>query len=84
MNSHWLVNGRTSTAHRESYPGYTVHRFPNGVGFAIGRDRLVYKTWRMDRGYHVHVGIRDFTTLAQARIDLANRLRFHRMMLREA
>ena len=80
---HWLVSGRASTAHREQRPGYTVHRFPSGVGFAIGRDPHVFKTWRMDGEYHAHVGVRNFATLEQARHDMANRLRFHRLMLRE-
>ena len=72
----------TTTTQVESNAGYTVHRFPSGVGFALGRDTHIFRTWRMDGAYHAHGGVRSFATLAQARIDLANRLRFHRMMLR--
>ena len=78
-----FVKRHRATAHRETFIGYTVHRFPNGVGFAIGCDPHVFKTWRMDGGDHAYSTIRNFKTLGEARADLASRLRFHRLMLRE-
>ncbi len=74
---------RVTTAHREFHTGYTVHRFPSGVGFAIsGRIPNVFRTWRMDGEHHAYATIRDFKTLSEARADLAMRLHVHRMMLR--
>lgn len=77
-----LAKLKFTTAQREDHTGYTIHRFPSGVGFAMGRDTHLLRTWRMDGEQHAYATIRNFHTMQAARDDLANRLRFHRLMLR--
>ena len=83
ITAQWRWPKTVTTARRQYCPGYTVHRFPSGVGFAMGNDPHVFKTWRMDGEHHAHATVRNFKTLGEARADLAYRLRIHRMMLRQ-
>jgi len=67
---------------RESHPGYTVQRLPGNVGFAIGQDPHVWKTWRMDGTHHAHGSTLNFRTRQEARDDVARRVRFYRSVMR--
>ena len=71
---------KDSTAHREQEPGYSVYRFNDGAGFAIGLDTHVWATWRMDGAHHAQSTVRRYETEQLARDDTALRLRFHRLV----
>lgn len=70
------------TTTKDIRPGYTVHRFQDDVGFALGFDSHdVWLTWRMDGEFHAHPTIRRFATQELARNDLADRIRFYRLLI---
>lgn len=65
-------------------PGYTIHRFEDGAGFALGRDAHVWMTWRMDDEHHAQASVRRFRIYQDARNDIAGRIRFHRLVTQPA
>ncbi len=67
-------------ARRINRQGYTLYRFSRGVGFALGFDTHVWLTWRMDGEHHAQPTVRRYPTERQARDDMADRLRFHRLL----
>ncbi len=77
---------QTPTKFNHSIPGYDVTRMNvDGVAFCYGQDtRGVWMTWRMDSGHHAYPTIREFNNKGSARNDVADRVRFYRLMLRPA